>query len=273
MTRLLAVLWLALLALATPASAQTFPALTGRVVDDAHLLSGAQVIDLNSKLAALEAGTGRQLVIATIPSLEGHTIEDYGYRLLRTWGIGQKEKNDGVILIVAPNERKVRIEAGYGARVFVTDAVSSIIIRNVITPRFKAGDMAGGIAAGADQLIQFMSLPEAEMQKRAAAAGEQERQRASSGSPGFVPILFWIIIILFVVMPLVRRVSGGQRYRSRRGFGGPVILWGPGLGGGGGSGGGLSSGGWGGGGGGDWGGGGFSGGGGSGGGGGASGGW
>ncbi|MEO5640498.1 MAG: TPM domain-containing protein, partial [Sphingomicrobium sp.] len=130
---------LAFVLLAAPASAQTFPPLTGRVVDNAHLLSASQTVDITSKLAALEAGTGRQLVVGTIPSLEGRTIEDYGYRLGRAWAIGQKGKDDGILLLVAPTERKVRIETGYGARVFVTDAVSSVIIRDVITPRFKAG--------------------------------------------------------------------------------------------------------------------------------------
>ena len=267
MIRLLAALWLAFIAAplaAQTASTQTFPALTGRVVDDAHLLSDAQKVDITSKLAALEAGTGRQLVVATVTSLQGRTIEDYGYRLGRTWAIGQKGKDDGIILLVAPNERKVRVETGYGARVFVTDAISSLIIRDVILPRFKAGDMAGGIVAGTEQLVQFMSLPAAEMQKRAAAAAQQ--QKRSNDSPGFVPIIFWIIIILFVIMPIVRRASG-RRYAGGRG-GPPVILWGPGFGGGGGSS-------WGGGGGSSWGGGGggFSGGGGSFGGGGSSGGW
>jgi uncharacterized protein len=239
------------------------------VVDNAHLLSVSQTMDITSKLAALEAGTGRQLVVATVPSLEGKTIEDYGYRLGRTWAIGQKGKDDGVLLLVAPTEHKVRIETGYRARVFVTDAVSSVIIRDGITPKFKAGDMGGGIAAGVDQLVQFMSLPAAEMQKRAAAIGDQEKQRASrGGSPGIVPIIFWMIIILFVIMPIVRGV-GGRRYGGRRGGVGPVILWGSGLGGLGGGGG--SS--WGGGGGFGGGGGGFSGGGGSFGGGGSSGGW
>ena len=81
-------------------------------------------------------------MVATVKSLEGRTIEDYGYRLGRTWAIGQKGKDDGVILLVAPNEKKVRIETGYGARVFLTDAVSSVIIRESILPRFKAGDFA-----------------------------------------------------------------------------------------------------------------------------------
>ena len=264
-------LLLALLLLATPAPAQTFPKLTGRVIDNARLLTDAQKLDADSKLASLEAQSGRQLVVATIPSLEGRTIEDYGYRLGRTWGIGQKGKDDGVILIVAPTEHKVRIETGYGARVFLTDAVSSMIVRDAITPRFKAGDMGGGIVAGVDQISSFLVLPEAEAQKRAAAVGAAEHQRATRANrPNFVSVIFWMLIILFVVMPMVRGAAGGGR--RRRGLSGPIILWG-GLGGGlGGGGGGWGSGGSGGGG---WGGGGggFSGGGGSFGGGGASGGW
>lgn len=273
-------LWLALLAslmLAVPASAQTFPKLTGRVVDDAHLLSAAQVVDIGSKLSALDARTGRQLVVATIPSLEGHTIEDYGYRLGRTWAIGGNGKNgagedDGVILLVAPKEHKVRIETGYGARVFLTDAVSSVIIREAIIPQFKANQYGAGIVAGTDAIIQQMELPAAEAAKRASQIGAQESKRSqSSGSGGRFPFMLVFFIFFFVVLPLLRS-AGGRRYRSGGGSGiSPwVVLWGLnqlGRGGGGGSG-------WGGGGGGfGGGGGGFSGGGGSFGGGGASGGW
>ena len=114
MNRFLAGFGLALLALAAPVSAQTFPKLTGRVVDEAHILSAAQVADLTSKSQALEASTGRQFVVATVPDLQGYPIEDYGYKLGREWKIGQKDANNGIILIVAPNERKVRIEVGYG---------------------------------------------------------------------------------------------------------------------------------------------------------------
>jgi uncharacterized protein len=253
-----------LLFLAVPALAQTFPPLTGRVVDQARLLRPEQVVDLDSKLAALEAQSGRQFVVATVNSLEGRTIEDYGYRLGRTWGIGSKDKDDGVILLVAPNEKKVRIETGYGARVFLTDAVSSLIVRNVILPKFRQGDMAGGIMAGADQVIAQMSLPPAEAQRRAAELAQRDQQRVEQ-APGLLPVLFWVLIFFFVVSSLARRTRG-RRYR-RRGWGvPPIILWGPGWGGGGGSLGGGSSG-WGGGGGG------FSGGGGSFGGGGASGSW
>ncbi|MEO7564295.1 MAG: TPM domain-containing protein [Sphingomicrobium sp.] len=280
MKRFLVVLGLALLALAQPVSAQTFPTLTGRVVDEAHILTAAQVVDLTSKSEALEAQSGRQLVVATVPSLEGRPIEDYGYRLGRAWGIGAKGKDDGVILLVAPNERKVRIETGYGSTAFLTDAMSSVIVRNSILPHFKQNppDYGGGIIAGADQIITQMSLPAAEAQKNVAAAEQAQRSRRDA-SPGFVPVLFWMFVIIFVIGSMARR-AGGRRYRGRRGGVSPwVVLWGldalsrgsrgGGFGGGGFGGGGSS---WGGGGS-FGGGGGFSGGGGSFGGGGASGSW
>jgi uncharacterized protein len=262
----------AFLMMLLPASAfaQTFPKLTGRVVDQAGLLTPAQIVDLTSKSEALEQRTGRQFVVATVNSLEGRTIEDYGYRLGREWGIGNERKDDGVILLVAPRERKVRIETGYGARVFLTDAVSSVIIRESILPRFKAGDMGGGIVAGADQIISMMELPPAEAAKRAQEIGAAETRRSEQRVNPF-PVLF-IVIIFFVIIGSIARRVGGRRYRRRGGISPWVILWGldalsrGGRGGGGSWGGG--GGGWGGGGGG-----GFSGGGGSFGGGGASGGW
>ena len=267
MKQILVVLWLALIALAAPAAAQTFSPLTGRVVDQAGLLQPAQVLELTGKSEALEKQNGRQFVVATVKSLEGRTIEDYGYRLGRTWGIGQKGKDDGVILLVAPNEKKVRIETGYRARVFLTDAVSSVIIRESILPRFMAGDFGGGITAAADQIIKTMSLSPAEAQHSAADAAKREASRANAGS-AILPGFFWVMIIAFVLLSMFRRVAG-RRYRGRKGGISPwVVLWGLNE---------LSNsrrgGGWGGGGSGFGGGGGFSGGGGSFGGGGASGGW
>lgn len=214
---------------ATAAFAQTFPKLTGRVVDEAHLLSPSQVVDITSKSEALEAQSGRQFVVATVPSLEGRSIEDYGYRLGRAWGIGQEGKDDGVILLVAPNERKVRIETGYGARVFLTDAVSSIIIRNTILPEFRKDppDYGAGIVAGADQIIKQMSLPPEAAQANAAQAEQAEAKRADSG-PGLFAVLFWMMIIIFIIGSLARK-AGGQRYRSRStgsGIDPLVVLWG-----------------------------------------------
>ena len=220
------VLALLILLLATPAAAQTFPKLTGRVVDQANLLRPEQVVDLTSKSEALEAQTGRQFVVATVNSLEGRPIEDYGYRLGRAWAIGGKDKDDGVILLVAPNEKKVRIETGYGARVFLTDAVSSVIIRESILPRFKAGDFGGGITAGADQIIKMMSLSPAEAQRQAAAAAAREQARAKAG-PGLIPVIFWLMIAVFVLLSMFRRAAG-RRYRRRgkSGIDPLIVLWG-----------------------------------------------
>lgn len=264
----------AALLVASPAAAQEFPKLTGRVVDQANLLSPQQEQELSARSEALEQQSGRQFVVATVNSLGDRTIEDYGYRLGRAWGIGREKEDDGVILLVAPNERKVRIETGYGAEGFLPDILAGRIIRNDILPRFREGDMAAGIMAGADSVLKQMSLPADQAQESVAQAQAQESARRKDGA-GFVPIVFWGMIFAFVLLSMARR-AGGRRYRSRRrgGVDPWIVLWGlneisrasrhsrGGWGGGGG--------GWGGGGGGF---GGFSGGGGSFGGGGASGSW
>ena len=261
-----------LVLVAAPAAAQTFPQLTGRVVDNANLLTPTEEAALTQRLAGLEQASSRQLVVATVPDLQGYPIEDYGYRLGRAWGIGQGKIDNGAILLVAPNERKVRIEVGYGLEPILTDALSALIVQNQILPRFKAGDMAGGIMAGADAIVaQLQAPPEAAERKVLEAQQAQAQQAASGGGGGgggsIFPLIFWGFVLFFVLIPMLRGGRRGRRYRRRGGF--PIVIWGPGMGGGGGwgSGGGL------GGGGGGWGGGGFSGGGGSFGGGGASGGW
>ena len=225
MKQILAVLWLALVALATPVAAQTFPPLTGRVVDQAHLLSPEQVQDLTSKSAALESQKGAQFVVATVNGLEGYPVEDYGYRLGRAWGIGQKGKDNGVILLVAPNEHKVRIEVGYGATPYITDAMSGLIIRENVIPRFKQNDYGGGIEAGADAIIKQISLSPDEAQKNIAAAEQvQQKRQHSGGNP--LPFFFWLMVIGFVVLSHFRR-GRGRRYRSRHGGISPwVVLWG-----------------------------------------------
>jgi uncharacterized protein len=272
---------LALLALASPVSAQHFPANNGSpVVDQAHLLRPEQVIDLKSKSEALYAQTGRAFAVATVKSLEGYPVEDYAYRLLRYWKLGSAKNNDGVLLVVAPNEHKVAVTTGYGAGEYMTDAMSGIIIREAIVPHFKQNppDYGGGIEAGADAIIKQMSLSPDQAQANAAKAAQAQQQRRRSGG-GALPGIFWAMIIAFVVLSMFRR-AGGRRYRARGGGGGIspwVVLWGLNElsrgsrgGWGGGSGWGDSGGSWGGGGGG----GGFGGfGGGSGGGGGASGSW
>ncbi len=263
--RLAALALLVLAIFATPAWAQTFPQLTGRVVDDAHLLNPQQVQALDAKLAALEQQSQRQLVVATVPDLQGQEIEDYANRLFRTWKLGDKERNDGALLLIAPNQRKVRVEVGYGLEGIITDALSAIIIQREIVPRLKAGDYAGGINAATDQLIAQLKLPEDQARQVAAQAEKAERK---AREPHFDAgtVVFLVIFGLFFVLPFIRAMRGGGRCY---GGGGPGVFIFPSGGWGGGSGGG----GWGGGS--DWGGGGggFGGGGGSSGGGGASGSW
>jgi uncharacterized protein len=207
-TKVLSLFALAVLALAGPASAQTFPPLTGRVVDQADLLRPEQELDLSSKSEALEAQTGRQFVIATVKSLEGYPIEDYAYRLGRTWKIGNEQRDDGVIFLVAPNERKVWIATGYGAGAFLTDAVSGVIVREAVLPQFKKNppDYGAGITAGADAIIKQMSLPPDQAKANADKAQQQQAQRNSAGRA--LPAIFWIMIVIFVLLSMFRRAGG-----------------------------------------------------------------
>lgn len=268
---------LALLALllAAPAFAQSFPAFSGLVVDAANVLPADRKAALETKLEAFQKQTGRQLVVATIPDLQGYAIEDYGYRLGRAWGVGLKGMDNGAILIVAPKDHKLRIEVGYGLEPVLTDAFSSVVINSVIVPHFKAGDMAGGIEAGADALIQQLSLPDDEAKaKLTAAVAAYDKTHRRQGQGGFpVSLIFWLMVLAFIFLSHLRSRAGGSRYG---GSAWPIMLWGSGLGGGwgGGSSDGFGGGSSGGGDSGGWMGGGFSGGGGGGfGGGGASGGW
>ncbi len=240
-----ALLLLLALLVGGPAWAQSFPPFTGFVVDAANVLPPETEAALAAKLDALQKRTGRQLVVATIPSLQDRTIEDYGYQLGRAWGVGLKGLDNGAILIVAPNERKVRVEVGYGLTPVLTDLYSKLLIANVVLPAFKAGDLPGGVTAGTDALIEQLSLPDAEAKAKLDAAVKEHDAR-QSGSGGFpLGLAFWGIVAAFVILAMLRRGGGGggggggTRFRSGRGLGmPPVILWGPGFGGGGGWGGG-----------------------------------
>lgn len=228
--RFLVALLLALVPLAANAQ-PSFPKLEGRVVDAANLLSPEQEAQLTQLSAEVEQASTRQLVVATIPDLQGYDIADYGYQLGRAWGIGQKDANNGIMLIVAPNERKVRIEVGYGLEPIMTDALSSTIINDTILPRFKAGDMPGGIVAGAQAIGEQMKLP-----LEAAEARAQEAAQKSAAKPrkaqrgGSVPwgLVFWGAVFLFVILPMVAS-RGGRRGRRYRGGGSdgtlPIVLW------------------------------------------------
>ncbi|WP_010218513.1 TPM domain-containing protein [Sphingomonas sp. PAMC 26621] len=280
------------------ADAQTYPKFTGLVVDAANVLPPATEADLNAKLEALQKDTKRQLVVATIPNLEGRELEEYGVGLGRAWGVGLKDANNGAILFIAPNEPKghrgPRIEVGYGLEPFLTDAFIGRVIREQMIPKLsQSGDIPGAMEAGTDALIKQLraSPEEAKAETDAAAAAfDKTHQRARNGGGFPIGLVFWGLVIGFVLLTAMRRRGGGggggdvgggeQRYRSGIA---PAILWGAALSDWGGRSGAGSGGGWGGGGGdggsdggsdGSWGGGGFTGGGGgSFGGGGASGDW
>ncbi len=228
-----------------------FPALTGPVVDDAHLLPGNALQQLSQKLAAYARENGTQVVVVTLPTLNGYPIRDYGYQLGRHWGIGQKGKSNGVLLMVDAAGKRVDIEVGYGLEGTLTDAQSFLIIHDVIVPRFRKGDYAGGITAGADAILGVLG---GHLQ---VVRQQQVHERNGTG-------FLMLLVLFFVISPLLRAIFG--RGRRGGGYGGGWLGWlalGMLSGGGGFGGGGFGGGGFGG----------FSGGGGSFGGGGASGSW
>ena len=133
------------LCLVSLAFAFDFPPLTGRVVDQANIMTAQSRTDLETKLKELEDKSSIQLVVATVKSLQGSDVETYTNDLFRYWKLGEAKKNNGVLLLIAPAEHKVRIEVGYGLEGTLTDALSSVIISSAIIPRFKTGDFSGGI--------------------------------------------------------------------------------------------------------------------------------
>jgi uncharacterized protein len=251
MKRLLAAFCVLAALAGTAVAAPTFPALTGRVVDDAGIIPADVEARLVSKLAALEDKTSDQLVVATVKSLDGYDIQDYGYQLGRAWGIGQKGKNNGVVLLIAPNEHKVGFEVGYGLEGTLTDALTQVIIQNAILPRFRANDFPGGIERAVDDTIQVLTGDAPELQ--------QAQKREADNNSGFgslVPIA--LIILFFIVFNSLGRRGGRGGFlagmiassilnsrNSRGGWGGGGWSGGGGFSGGGGSfGGGGSSGSW-----------------------------
>jgi uncharacterized protein len=245
--------FLLLLLFAVPALASepAFPPLTGRVVDDANILSPTTRADLTAMLQRHEQATGEQVAVVTLPSLQGYSIEDFGYQLGRAWGIGQKDKNTGALLIVAPNEHKVRIEVGYGLEGKLTDAQSSVIINRDILPEFRRGDFNAGVLTGTATILKVLggdtSAAEPATEPGASANNGQD-------SPWAVLIFFAVFIVVMLVLAYQRRRFAQDPNVIRRvgrsggffgGFGGDGSSGGGGFSGGGGSfGGGGASGGW-----------------------------
>jgi uncharacterized protein len=203
------------LCLASVALAFNFPPLTGRIVDQANVMSAQSRNDLEEKLKDLENKSGIQLVVATVKSLEGSDIETYANELFRNWKLGEAKKNNGVLLLVAPNDHKVRIEVGYGLEGTLTDALSSVIISSAIVPRFKANDFTGGIERGVDGIISVLSGDTADWQPKPSVRAEDSPQLSNE----LFSILF-LLIVIFVVWSLIRSVRGTSssgRYVRRGG--------------------------------------------------------
>ena len=200
---------LAMLAGVAMAPAQSGPALSGRVVDQAGILDASTRAALTAKLAALEARNSDQLVVATVSSLQGQAIEPYATGLFRAWRLGQKDKNNGVLLLVAPNERKVRIEVGYGLEGTLTDAVASLIIQQSIVPRFRANDYAGGIVQATDDIIQVLTGDAAQWQRRAAAAAAPQGRVVITRGDG-TPVSGWEEMFVLAIFLLMFTIVAGS---------------------------------------------------------------
>ena len=140
--------------LATYASALDVPPLTGRVVDLAHVLPSSTVESLTAQLVAHETQSSNQVAVLIVPSLEGESLEEFSHRVATTWKLGQKGTDNGVLLLVAIKERKVRIEVGYGLEGVLTDIRTAQIIRNEIVPRFRISDMPGGVTGGINAIVK-----------------------------------------------------------------------------------------------------------------------
>lgn len=240
--------WLAALLLlftTQVAVAQTFPKFTGLVVDDANVLSPAERTTLTQKLEALQRDTKRQLVVVTVPDTQGYPLSDYGYQLGRSWGVGLRDVNNGAILLLAPGnpagQRGPRIEVGRGLEPILTDALSSVIIYQMMLPLIRDDQVPQAIMAGTDQIIQQLRANPDEAKARTDAAiaeFNREQRRRQQGGGGGVPValIFWLLILAFVVLPMIFRRGGrGQRYRrgpwdapSGRESNStlPIVLWG-----------------------------------------------
>lgn len=209
-------------------AAMTFPSLTGRVVDTADMIDPDTEAKLTGDLTALERDKGIQFVVATIPSLHGETIENYGYQLGRNWGVGRKKVDDGVILLIARDDRKLRVEVGYGLTPVLTAGLSGIIIHDIILPRFKQGDFSGGIKAGSDAIITQLRLPAPAAEARAKRIVAEQQAKADSGAQQ--SSIFIFIVTVIIVISILRANRRMGRLHRRGGL--PVVIWGPGFGGG-----------------------------------------
>jgi uncharacterized protein len=192
----------------------TYPPLTGRITDGANLIAPDARQRIEAKLKAHEDKTSDQLVVATVPSLQDRSIEDFANGLFRVWKLGEKAKNNGVLLLVAPTERKVRIEVGYGLEGALTDALSKVIITTAIAPKFKTGDFAGGVEAGVDAILTILTGDAEEWQRRAVVRDDES---STMETVAVIVMMLMIIALVFGAIRAAGRAGPGRRHRTRDG--------------------------------------------------------
>ncbi len=188
---------LMLAALGAWSLAETLPPLTGRIVDQANVIPQQSRAAIEPKLKSLEEKSGIQLVVATVSSLEGQEIEPYANDLFRAWKLGEKDKNNGVLLLVAPKEHRARIEVGYGLEGTLTDALSKIIITNAMVPRFKTGDYGGAVERGVDDIITVLTTDSSDWQKRPELRADRQ-----GTTDTYAPWIAWLVIIVIIILIL-----------------------------------------------------------------------
>ncbi|HEU4651655.1 MAG TPA: TPM domain-containing protein [Croceibacterium sp.] len=221
--------WLALLAVlvGVPAAAQDLPPRPdGPIYDGANIISPGEKDLLDRRLRDYNRTTGRAIIVATVPSLDGLDIETYAQRLAETWEIGGKESENGLLFLVAPNERRMRIHTARGLQERMTDIMSGRIIRDVVTPRFKDGDLSGGIVAGVDAIIAQLDMDPAQARAIEEAEAARNARMARNAAPAIAGVIFWIVMIVAFAAVFGRRAHG-RRYRGG-GVGnavGNVLMW------------------------------------------------
>lgn len=225
MTRPLRAAWhifaLLLLLFASAANAAMPARPQGPVLDQAGIIPDAEEAALAQRLSAYNAETGRAVVVATVASLDEQDVEGYANALFRAWGIGGEKTDQGLLFLIAPNERKVRIEVGYGLEEYLPDALAGRILSGAVTPRFKEGDYAGGISAGVEQILAQLSRNPADAKAIAEAAarrgsGEEDSVIASA--------FFWVFIIVMFMLVFGRHGRGHVARKS--GIDPGIVLWG-----------------------------------------------
>lgn len=190
------------------------PKLVGRVNDYANVMDSQDINEINKLLSTLEENTGIQVVVLTVPTLEGESIESYSYSVASKWAIGQKDENNGVLLLVALEEHEVRIEVGYGLEGDLTDMQSGLILRNVIIPEFKTGDYSTGILEGVKNIVGIIADDESLINKDVLNGNEKENK------VGIVFLIIWGAIIIILITSkgglwkwlFISKVAGGTRH-------------------------------------------------------------